>query len=116
MATQVGDLRERIGFFAPVVADDGYGNTTSGFAAEPNFEVSAKVVAKLGGETVQAARLAGRHFNNVTVRASSATRSVTTAWRAKDMRSGVIYNIRDIVDPDQKQRWIEMLCEQGVAA
>ena len=116
MATQAGDLRERIGFFELVDLDDGYGNMSPGFADKPTFVVSAKVVAKLGGETVQAARLAGRHYNNVTVRASTATRSVTTAWRAKDMRSGVIYNIRDIIDPDQKRQWIEMLCEQGVAA
>ena len=113
---QSGELRERIGFFPPVVNDDGFGNTTSGFANDPAFEVAAKVVAKLGGETVQAARLAGRQFDNVTVRASSATCTVTTAWRAKDMRSGVIYNIRGIIDPDQKRRWLEMLCEQGVAA
>ncbi len=112
---QAGELRERIGFFRPVVADDGFGNTTSGYAAEPDFVVSANVRPKLGGESIQAARLAGRNYLNVTVRAASITRQVTDAWKARNMRSETDYNIRSIIDPDGKRQWIEMLCEEGVA-
>lgn len=113
---QAGELRERIGFFRLVEADDGAGNTTSGFSDVPEFVVSAKVVPKLGGEGVQAARLTGTKYVNITVRAASITRQVDTDWRARNMRSDVIYNIRSIIDPDQKRQWLEMLCEEGVAS
>lgn len=119
MATQAGDLRERIGFFAPVEFEDGYGNTTTGFDVAPDFAVSAAVKPRLGGEAVLAGRLTGKHYVNITVRASSLTRSVTEAWMARDERSGVAYNIRSIIDPEKASsrhdRFIEMLCEQGVA-
>lgn len=115
--TQAGDLKWRIGFYAVgVITDDGYGNTTSGYGADATFETSAHLKPKLGGEGVIASRLTGTNLVNITVRNSSAVRAVTTAWRAKDERSGVIYNIRSIIDPDGKNAWIEMLCEQGVAA
>jgi len=112
---QAGELRERIGFFRPVQADDGYGTPTSGFADLPDFVVSANVKPKLGGESIQAARLAGKSYLNVTVRAATITRAVTRDWKARDMRAGVDYNIRGIIDPDGKRQWIEMLCEEGVA-
>lgn len=106
----------RVGFFQPVAIDDGYGNVTSGFADEPDFDTYAEILDKAGGETVQAARLTGRNLANITVRSYSRTREVTTSWLAKDMRYGTIYNIRSIIDPNGKRRLIEMLCETGVAA
>lgn len=113
---RTGELRWRIGFYKVVAADDGYGNTTSGYGANPEFSVAANVKPKLGGEGIQAGRLAGKNYVNITVRRSSDTALVTNDWRAKDERSGEIYNIRSIIDPDGKREWIEMLCEQGVAA
>lgn len=116
---KAADLRERIGFYARVDVDDGYGNTQAGFSEAAAFVVAANVKPKLGGEGVQAARLEGKNFENITVRQSTDTSSVTTDWRAKDERNGVIYNIRSIIDPDketsQHGRWWEMLCEKGVA-
>lgn len=112
---QSGDLRWRIGFYQRALQSDGYGNNEAEYPADPEFEVWALLVPKLGGETVQAARLAGKNMVNITVRRSSNTLTVTDAWRAKDENSGVIYNIRSIIDPDGKRQWIEMLCEQGVA-
>lgn len=113
---QAGELRERIGFYRRVDIDDGAGNIQSGFAEAPFFQAQANVRPKLGGESVQAGRLAGSNLVNITVRYSSNAALVTTDWRARDERSGVIYNIRSIIDPDKRKRWLEMLCEEGVAA
>lgn len=116
---QAGDLRSKVGFYAPVAGDDGYGNVTTGFADDPDFEVSANIKPRLGGESVLAGRLTGTNLVNITVWQSGQTSGVTTACRAKDERSGVIYNIRSIIDPDEGKpshgRWWEMLCEKGVA-
>jgi head-tail adaptor len=113
---QAGDLRERIGFYRRVETDDGAGNVLAGYADVPDFILSAAVVPKLGGEAVLAGRLTGTNLVNVTVRRSSQSLQVSTEWLAKDERSGVIFNLRSIIDPDQKRQWLEMLCERGVAS
>lgn len=118
-ADRAGELRDKIGFYQPVASDDGYGNTTNGFSGSATFTCAANIKPKLGGEQVLSGRLTGTNLVNVTVRVSSSTNSVTTAWKAKDERKGVAYNVRSIIDPFQgtsKQgRFLEMLCEQGVA-
>jgi head-tail adaptor len=121
MAKTIGaaDLRERVGFYRPVTTDDGFGNVQVGFAAVPEFSVAAAIVPKLGGEAIISGRLAGKNYDNVTVRTSSQTRDVTTAWKVREERTGVDYNIRSIIDPAQgtpdRGRFLEMLCEKGVA-
>lgn len=109
-----GELRERVAFERRAVADDGFGNETAGEFGEA-FRVAARIKPARGGETVQAARLAGRQPVVVTVRCSSDTRRVTTDWRVRDVRAGVIYNIRSIVNPDERGAYFDMECEAGVA-
>jgi head-tail adaptor len=115
--TRSGELRYRVAFdkrldVNPDAPDD-YGNTQSEFVEQ--FVVAAKVVARFGGEAVTAARLAGQQPVNITVRQSSQSRQVTTDWRARDVRSGTVYNIRSITDPENDLAWFEMLCQSGVA-
>lgn len=112
--TGAGELRERIGFESRTRTDDGAGNEVSG-PWEQQFIVSARVQAKFGGDVVTAARLTGQQPVTITVRQSTQTRAITEDWRARDVRSGIYYNIRSIVDPDQKRAWFEMLCQSGVA-
>lgn len=126
MATKAGDLRERLTFSVSAAGSadagdqepDEYGNVTGGGGAGPGyveqFEVDARVRPRLGGEEVLAARLAGRNVVAITVRYSTKTAKVTSAWVARD-RAGKIYNIRTAV-PDERKRWVEMLAELGVAA
>lgn len=114
---QAGNLKWKIGFYARVASSDDYGNTNYVYESNPEFTYSAAVKPKLGGEAILAGRLSGSNFVNITVRSSSDTLRITTDWRAKDERSGVLYNIRsNPIDPDGKGQWLEMLCEQGVAA
>lgn len=115
---RAGELRHKIAFdkrqdVNPDAPDD-YGNTQSEFVEQ--FVVSAKVQAKFGGETVTAARLQGQQPVTITVRQSSQTRLIKEDWRARDVRSGAVYAIRSIVDPDGKRAWLEILTQTGVAA
>lgn len=109
-----GDLRHRIAFEKRQTIADDYGNEEGGFVEQ--FTVAANVQAKFGGETVTAARLQGQQLVTITIRQSSRTRLIREDWRARDVRSGEVYAIRSIVDPDGKRAWLEILTQTGVAA
>lgn len=115
---RAGDLRDRAGFYQRALTSDGYGNTEGAFPDDPEFTVAANIKPRLGGEQVLAARLQGTHLANITVRTSARTRQVKTDWRVKNERTGEVYNIRSIIDPEQatskRGRFIEMLVEKGV--
>lgn len=114
---QAGELKREIGFYALVAGTDDYGNENFAHATTPSFIYPAAVKPKLGGEAILAGRLAGKNFVNITVRFTEETILITPDWRAKDERSGTIYNIRSTpIDPDGETQWLEILCEQGVAA
>lgn len=113
-----GELRHRVAFdkredVNPDAPLD-LGNTTSVFREQ--FVVSAKVMAKLGGEAVTAARLTSQQPVNITVRRSSQTIQIKEDWQARDVRSGTVYAIRSIIDPDDRRQWIEILTQTGVAS
>jgi head-tail adaptor len=113
-----GDLRHRVAFdkredVNPDAPLD-LGNTQSVFVEQ--FVVSAKIQAKLGGETVTAARLSSQQPVNITVRQSSNTKLVATDWRARNVRTGEEYAIRSIVDPDDRRQYFEILTQTGVAS
>lgn len=109
-----GQLRERVTFARrPSPSSDEYGNpVTADFADQ--FTVAARVRYLVGGEAVQASRLEGRQPIVVSVRSSSLTRPVTADWRARNTRTGEIWNIRSVT-PSENRAWIDFLCEAGVA-
>ena len=106
-------LRERVAFEKRAVVSDGLGNERSEFARQ--LTCAASIAAKFGGEAVTAARLSGQQPVVITVRQAKATLRITTDWRARDLRTDVIYNIRSIADPDCDGAWLELLCQSGVA-
>jgi head-tail adaptor len=107
-----GELRDRVAFDAETTGDDGYGNTITGFAEQ--FIVSAKIRYLRGTEPVLADRLQGVQPVVVTVRASDNTRTITPSWRARDVRSATVFNIR-AVTPSDDRHGIDLLCEAGRA-
>lgn len=109
-----GELRERVAFEYRAAVDDGYGNEVSGDWTL-GFRCAARIKPLRGGESVQAARLAGKQPVAITVRVSSNTRAVTTDWRVRDTRTDEVYNIRSKVNPDEKRAYFEMECDSGVA-
>jgi SPP1 family predicted phage head-tail adaptor len=107
-----GRLNQRVAFESPDDASNGAGGTLEGWAAE--FTVWAGYRRLRGGETVQAARLAGSQPTVITVRTSSQARRITTDWRARDDRTGEIFNIRAIIETDDRAM-LEITAESGVA-
>lgn len=109
-----GKLTERIAIEEWVeTGDDGYGNETAEWIERS--QEPAEFIHARGGETVMAARLQGRHVLVAVVRASSLTRAIAVDWRARDVRRGVIYNIRDVT-PRPDMAWIDLLCESDPGA
>ncbi|SFV33183.1 Phage head-tail joining protein [Devosia crocina] len=113
---RAGALRERVHCqFAPPL-DDGWGNPLPGvgdFATQ--FTISAAMTPRTGGEGVDAARLGGSQPFVVTVRNTSQTRQITTAWRLLDARNDkrVFAITSPPADPDGKNQWLEFLAVEG---
>lgn len=114
-----GRLDQRLQFQSPAPLDDGAGNTTDGF--QPQFETAAGIRFLRGGETVLAARLEQTAPLLITVRASTNTRQITGDWRAVDMRTRAVYQVkenpRNPVDKNGKENrgYFEFLAQAGVA-
>lgn len=109
-----GNLRHRVAFDARSDVSDEYGGTEADFVEQ--FIVAAGIEARLGGEQVMASRLTGKQPVTITVRQNGQTRRIETGWRARDVRTDVVYAIRSIVDPDDRQMYFDILCETGEAA
>jgi head-tail adaptor len=112
-----GSLRYRLKFSERDSVEDEYGNV--GLAWIDRFTVGGNITAKVGGESVDAARLAGRQPVILTVRRSPDTRQITTDWKATELENGTEFNIRTAIDPfvgdSNHGLWIEMIAETGVA-
>ncbi|CAN7431246.1 phage head closure protein [Rhizobium rhizogenes] len=107
-----GDLLHFIAFDLRAEIDDGAGNTVGTW--QERFKVRASYLHLRGGESVMAGRLQGQHSQIIVVRASPATREVTTDWRIRDFRTRQTFNIRDIT-PSADRQWLDFLCQSGVA-
>ena len=112
-----GELRDRVTFAKPDSVTDDYGNVTTGWL--DMFTVSANITPRLGGEAIDAARLAGRQPAIVRVRQSPDTVKIRTDWKLTDLKTGSEYNVRTVADPDKGNvshgKWLDMLAETGVA-
>lgn len=109
-----GALTERVHFKRRDEQDDGYGNPVAGDWTT-QFTEPARLQPKLGSEPVLAARLTGVQPFLLVVRSSARTRGVTPAWRAVNARTGAEYNIRTVANVDERNAWLEMLVQEGVA-
>lgn len=116
MATKpgAGRQREKLLFQSPDNVADEYGNEQTGWADE--FMTAAELIPLKGGEPVLAARLSGVQPFIIRIRSCVAARAVTTAWRAVDQRNQArTFNIRSIANMDQKNAWLDIMVDQGVA-
>lgn len=89
------------------------GNTQSVF--EEQFVVWAAIEPRLGGETVMAARLTGVQTLVITVRQTSATRSIKLDWRMRNVNEGGVFAISSIVDSKDDGEFLDILVQSGVA-
>ena len=111
-STGAGQLVERVAFEKKGAGSDGLGGSTTPWAEQ--FQCRAGYTHLRGGETVLAARLEGTHTVVIRIRSSSQSRTVSTDWRVKDVRTGKIYNIRDITPTDDRM-FLDVLAQSGVA-
>jgi SPP1 family predicted phage head-tail adaptor len=110
--TAAGDLREEIEVQNYVETDDGYGGVIQEW--QTAFTAPARIRTLRGGETIIAARLAGTQTLVATLRYQPAVDDVTPAWRAKNLRSGTMYNIRSVTI-DERKAFADLLMESGVS-
>ena len=125
-----GDLYHRYAFDKRVEIDRGDGVTVGKWQEQVN--VRAGVIKLRGGEKVIASRLQGRSPQIVFVRASAATREISTDWRMRDVRTGEIvddpngdmvdrkkwtgvsYNVSEVTFSDDRA-WVDCLGQSGGA-
>lgn len=100
-------------FMRPDTVSDGYGGQTAGYVDV--FTDAARLTPRMGGEAVQAARLAGTQPYTMVVRSSNQTRQVTPEWRVGNMRTNATYNIRAVSNPDELNAYLEFLVVAGEA-
>lgn len=110
--TSAGDLRERVRFQARAETDDGYGNPVAGSWSD-QFTARARIMPKMGSEAVVAARMQGMQPYVITIRSNAGTRQVTPAWRAVNDRTGAIYDIKAVTNPDERNTFLELLVMEG---
>lgn len=109
------DFRERVRFERRREnGDDGYGNVQYEWqpVAGP---MAARIKPARGAEQVLADRLSGVEVFEIIVRSFAATRALTTEDRCVNQRSGTIYNIRSITNPDEQNEFLLLLAQSGVA-
>ncbi|RVL12616.1 head-tail adaptor protein [Sinorhizobium meliloti] len=110
-----GRMHQRLHFQKRSIVDDSYGNEVAG-PFETVFTTAAELIPLRGGEPVQAARLVGVQPYTLRIRSCVAAREVTTSWRIVDARNASrVMNIRTVSNPDQKNAWLDLLVDDGVA-
>ena len=122
-ADAIGQLNARITFAKRVEIDDGFGGTRGEW--QDQFTVPARLKPKFGGnaESLVASRLVSKQPYNLMIYSSTAARQVTASWRAYDARAGKtgenpnrVFGIKTIVNPDETNRFLEMLVIENEVA
>lgn len=116
LAPRAAELRDKVRFERRSGKGNVGGVIKSDWAAL-GIERSARVVARMGGEGVLAARQTSTQPFEITVRFDSQTRTVTTDDRVVDMRDPTrVWAIKSIGEVEGgRDRWLNILCEMGGA-
>ena len=107
-----GLMRHRVAFERRSSTEgDGAGNYGGDWVEF--YRCAARITPKMGGEEVTAARLQGTQPVIIRVYSCTAARLITSQDRAHDVRGDIFYNIKSISNPDERNIWLEMMCEAG---
>lgn len=109
---RAGSLNKRVTFERRRAIDDGGGG--GGIVWEAFLTVWGGLRPERGRERLEAGRLEAVVAGVLQVRSSSDARGVTEADRV--VIDNVPHQIRAIVNPDQRNRMLEMTVERGVAS
>lgn len=105
-------LRESVAFDSPTSSTDDYGGVIEGWTQA--YTCRADFIYARGAEAVQAGVVTGTAVFKVKLRSFTGARAITTAWRMRDVRRSVAFNIRE-VDAISDRRWVWLVVESGVA-
>lgn len=111
MTERIGPMRERVTLqSATRTADAGGGAAVTWSPLAHGATVWARVTPLSGSEALQAMRLQARVTHLVTMRwRDDVTAAMRLVWGAR------VLNIRAVTNPDERRRYLELLCEEGVA-
>lgn len=110
-----GELKEMMRFDRrTTIPDDGYGNTTSIWAALAG-PWPARVAPASGSEDVLADRLTGLEPVEITIRWCSSAAGIQSQDRAVNVRSGKTYNVIAVANEDEKRAYLTILATAGGA-
>jgi SPP1 family predicted phage head-tail adaptor len=111
MTERIGSLRERVTLQSETRNPDAAGGAVVSWSALAHAPtVWARVEPLLGREALQAMQLKAPVSYRVTMRwRDDITAAMRLVWGAR------VLNIRSIINPDERRRYIEILCEEGVA-
>ncbi|UYQ70651.1 phage head closure protein [Pelagibacterium flavum] len=106
-----GELRHRISLWKRGDGEDDWGQPIPGAGPfEEQGQAWAKIHPLRGGEEVMAARLTGVQPVIFTVRHSTLTKQITSAWEIKT-DDGTTWDVNAISDPDGRKKYLEILAQ-----
>lgn len=118
-----GRLNCRLTFQLRQDVDDGFGGTRGEWVDQ--FTVPGRLEPRYGSnsESLMAARMQSMQPYNLTIRSSEQARKITASWRAYDARAGKtgdkpnrVFGIKTVVNPDERNAYLEMLVVEGEEA
>ncbi len=108
---RIGELRHRLGIQAERATSDGGGGLTDPWADPVTVAtVWGKVEPLTGGERLHAAQIQDRLSHRIVIRHRG---GITAAMRI--IFGTRVFNIRAVIDPGERGRFLELLCDEGVA-
>ncbi|KAB2709717.1 head-tail adaptor protein [Brucella intermedia] len=118
-----GRLNCRLTFQVREQISDEWGGTRGEWIDQ--FTVPGRLEPRYGSnaESVMAARMQSMQPYNLTIRSSEQARKITASWRAYDARAGKtgdkpnrVFGIKTVVNPDERNAYLEMLVVEGEEA
>ncbi len=107
---RIGELRHRLTIQAERAASDGGGGLSDPWADPVTVAtVWGKVEPLTGGERLHALQIEGRLSHRIVIRHRS---GITAAMRV--VFGTRVFNIRAVIDTDERGRFLELLCDEGV--
>lgn len=101
------ELRERVRFEQRALDDNG--DRLGDWDPATALEVAAGFVRLRQGEKVMQGRLEGQSPVVIRVRASAATRAISAAWRAVDVRTGEAFELTSRGDAAEDRAFLDFL-------
>jgi SPP1 family predicted phage head-tail adaptor len=108
---RAGNLRLNAQFQANVSIADGMGGVIDGWVTQ--FSQRARLKPVRGDEKVDAGDLVAQSQHKLIIRSSVQARTIKEGWRV--IVDNVTYNIRSIINPDERNKALEITVERGVA-